>query len=274
MSAADRWRASLEAWAIPEPILAAAPEPPYGFPTELFRHRAERSTLASPGPTTLRASEALPAGGTVLDVGVGGGSTSLPLAAKASTIVGVDTAPAMLEVFRDTAAATGVRAETIEGGWPDRASVTPACDVVVCGHVLYNTADVVPFVRALTDHARTRVVVELTGAHPWSWTNDLWLRFHDLPRPASPTAEDARDVVEELGISPGWEERVVEPQASGFERREDAIALVRRRLCLRPEADDAIVEALADRLRRVDGLWSAGPATTRIVTMWWEGTNR
>jgi precorrin-6B methylase 2 len=271
VTALERWRDALRAWAVPDAILRAAPESPYGFPTELFRRRAERSASETPTATTIRARQALPDRGTVLDVGVGGGSTSLPLAGRASAIVGVDQSSSMLEAFAETAAAAGVRAEIVEGGWPDVAGRTPTCDVVVCGHVFYNVQDLGPFARALTDHARHRVVVELTGEHPLAWTNDLWLRFHDLERPTSPTAEDARDALRELGIDPGWDEREVEARPSGFDRREDAIALIRRRLCLPADADDAVDEALGPRLTSVDGLWSAGPATTRIVTMWWDG---
>jgi precorrin-6B methylase 2 len=271
-SAAARWREALEAWAIPEEILAAAPESPYGFPTELFRRRAERSAAETERtPTTVRAAEALPEGGTVLDVGVGGGSTSLPLGGRAGTIVGVDGSRAMLEAFDETARAAGVRVETIEGTWPDAAAEAPACDVVVCGHVLYNVQDLVPFVVALDEHARARVVVELTGEHPLAWMNDLWRRFHDLDRPTSPTAEDAREVVRALGLDPGWEEREVERSATGFDRREDAVALLRRRLCLSRDRDGEVSDALGDRLAAVDGLWSAGPASTRVVTMWWGG---
>ena len=40
--ALDRWRQQLEGWAIPETILAAAPESPWGFPVGLFRSRARR----------------------------------------------------------------------------------------------------------------------------------------------------------------------------------------------------------------------------------------
>jgi hypothetical protein len=81
-------------------------------------------------------------------------------------------------------------------------------------------------------------------------------------------------VLEELGFAPGWAERSVGPTPSGFERREDAVALVRRRLCLPPQADTAVEVALADRVRSVEGLWSAGPPTTRIVTMWWDAGPR
>jgi SAM-dependent methyltransferase len=272
MKAADRWREDLLAWAIPDEILAAAPDSPYGFPTEPFRRRAAVAASAAPTPTTVRAREALPDRGTVLDVGVGGGSTSLPLADRASLIVGVDSSSQMLDAFRGTAAAAGVPVETIQGAWPDVAPRTPVCDVVVCGHVLYNVQDVVPFVVALDDHARRRVVVELTGEHPLAWMNDLWGRFHAVERPTRPTAEDARDVLRELGIDVGWEERTVTERASGFGRREDAVALVRRRLCLPPEADADVGEALGPRLTSADGLWSAGPAETRIVTMWWTPT--
>jgi SAM-dependent methyltransferase len=270
VSEVERWREALAAWAIPDAILAAAPESPYPFPTEPFRRRAIRSVSAPPTPTTVRALDALPSGGSVLDVGVGGGSTSLPLARKAGSIVGVDSARGMLSAFRDAAATSGASVRTIAGAWPERAAHAPVCDVVVCGHVLYNVADLAPFARALDEHAGARVVVELTGEHPWAWMNDLWQRFHDLRRPTSPRAEDAREVLVELGLAPSWEERSVGPQPSGFDRREDAVALVRRRLCLPREADAEVERALGGRLRSVDGLWSCGPSRTRIVTMWWD----
>ena len=80
MRAADRWREQLAAWAIPDAMLAAAPESPYGFATECFRRRGEAVADPESTPTTRRALEALPEGGSVLDVGVGGGGTSIPLA--------------------------------------------------------------------------------------------------------------------------------------------------------------------------------------------------
>src|SRR5919108_1642831 len=90
-----RWRAQLEAWAIPEEILAAAPESPWGFPVALFRARAGRAGAASPTPSNREATRWLPPGGSVLDVGAGGGAASLPLAGVAGRVVGGDEAPAM-----------------------------------------------------------------------------------------------------------------------------------------------------------------------------------
>jgi 2-polyprenyl-3-methyl-5-hydroxy-6-metoxy-1,4-benzoquinol methylase len=85
VTALEVWRRALEARAIPEATLRAAPESPWGFPTDLFRARSEVAARAPTTPTTARGLEALPDGGTVLDVGVGGGATSLPLATAAST---------------------------------------------------------------------------------------------------------------------------------------------------------------------------------------------
>jgi hypothetical protein len=56
----------------------------------------------------------------------------------------------------------------------------------------------------------------------------------------------------------------------GFERREDAIGLVRRRLCLPAGRDDEIADALGTRLSEHDGLWSAGPYEQQVVTLWWD----
>ena len=269
VNALEHWRSALRSWAIPEEILAAAPESPYGFPTELFRRRAERAAESEPTPTTLRALDALPAGGSVLDVGVGAGSTSLALASRASLIVGVDVSQDMLAAFRETAQAAGVAARTVHGIWPDVASEVEPADVVVCGHVFYNVQDLEPFVHQLTAHARRRVVVELTGHHPLAWMNDLWQRFHTLDRPAGPTADDAERALLELGLDPG-RARLEAPGSGGFDRREDAVALVRRRLCLPPDRDAEIAEALGGRLAERDGLWSAGPIVQAVETLWWD----
>ena len=319
MNALQRWRRELAGWAIPDEILAAAPESPWGFPRELFRSRAERMP-AEPSATTRVALDALGTGGDVLDVGVGGGATSLPLAAVATRITGVDESAEMLAEFLASAREAGVQAGTVEGRWPEAGPDAPTAEVVVCGHVLYNTGELEPFVRALDAHARRRVVVEITSTHPLVWMGDLWRRFHGLERPAGPSADLAVEAVGELGIAVrrgardrvapdlpagaglrldhprlleltrervrhdaaervgrpagsellGREDEARVPRSGGFERRDDAIAFIRRRLCLPADRDGELAEALGGRLVERDGLWAAGPLEHRIVTMWWD----
>jgi len=270
-SSADRWREQLSGWAIPEEILAAAPESPYGFATECFRRRGERAATGGAKPTTRRALDGLPDGGSVLDVGVGGGGTSLPLADRAGSIVGFDAQADMLEGFRENAARLGVRAETLVGVWPEDAERAPVVDVVVAGHVCYNTPELGPFALALDRHARGRVVLELTDRHPLAWMADLWMTFHGMARPDGPTADDAEAVLRDVGLDVAREDwRIAEQHGTaGFERREEAIHQVRRRLCLPSDRDAEIEVALGDRLRLIDGLWDIGPAQRSLVTLWW-----
>ena len=259
---AERWAAALADWAIPEEILQRAPEPPWGFPVKPFTGNA----LASIGesqeetPSRRRAREALAGGGTVLDVGAGAGAGSLPLAPPATHVEAVDESAEMLDSFSGLASDRGVRHRTTQGRWPDIADGVEPADVVVCHHVAYNVADIVPFVRALDSHARTRVVVELTASHPLSDLNEAWRVLHGVVRPDHPTAEDLRELVAGMGMAVQMERF---SRGSGRERGDVAarVALARRRLCVGPERDEEIAALLP---------WGE----RRLVTLWWDAGQR
>src|SRR4029450_1493972 len=105
--------------------------------------------------------------------------------------------------------------------------------------------------------------------HPLAWMGDLWRRFHELERPAGPSADLAVEAGGELGIGVRREDEVRVPRSGGFERRDDAIAFIRRRLCLPADRDGELAEALGGRLVERDGLWAAGPLEHRTLTMLW-----
>jgi SAM-dependent methyltransferase len=270
MSAATQWTAALQSWAIPPQILAAAPESPWGFPTAVFEQKAD-TFLTLETPSIRHARAAMPAGGSVADIGCGAGAGSLPLATTAGHLIGVDPLPAMLQAFRTRAKALGVAVTTIEGAWPDVADSTPLADVVVCHHVAYNVPDLAPFLLRLTDHARQRVVLELTARHPMAALNDLWLQFHGLARPTGPTADDVVAVLREIGLSP---EREDWPAPNllwrGPSARRDLVAWVRRRLCLTAAHDPALDAALTPRI--LEDQDTAGFPPRPVVTLWWRGT--
>src|SRR5690606_13438712 len=79
-----------------------------------------------------------PLGGTVLDVGCGGGRSSIPLVPPATELIGVDRRGPMLDEFVRAASETGAARRTVHGDWPEVASVTPLADVAICHHVAYD----------------------------------------------------------------------------------------------------------------------------------------
>ena len=258
---ARRWREDLDSWAIPPAILAAAPESPWGCPPGLFARAAEEAVVtrvAAPTPSLRRAREALPEGSSVLDVGAGGGAASLPLCPPAASVTAVDQSPAMLAAFAELAERRGAAHAEVEGLWPGVADQVGPADVVVCSHVLYNVGDIVPFVTALTSHARRRIVVEITASHPQGLLNPLWDHFHGVVRPTRPTAYDAAAVLRDLGLDVGVAE--FEGPALWTEVDFDAqVAFARRRLCLPADRDPEVAALLPP------------PAPRRLVALWWPG---
>jgi len=249
---AQRWRAELDGWAIPDEILAQAPEPPWGFPPELFAAPPDPMDT----PSRDRALEALPDGGSVMDVGCGGGAGGLALVPPAALVVGVDASADMLASFERAATEHGVRTRSVHGNWPDVADEAGTVDVVVCHHVLYNVADLEPFVRALTAAARRRVVVELTETHPMTTSAPLWRHFWDLDRPDGPTAQLAAEVLRELDFDVRVENYT---RPSRIAERAVYVRMNRQRLCLPVAAEP-----------EVDRVLGPTDLPRDVVTLWWD----
>lgn len=250
-SAGQRWSELLASWAIPDEIVEQGEVPPWSHDPATFA----MDDTADPGnPIFELARELLPVdGGSVLDVGCGGGRSSLPLFPRARHITGVDSSRAMLDQFASAAESLGVGHREIEGRWPDVAiaaemagSPLERVDVVVCHHVFFNVPDLEPFVVALTAMARLGVVAVLPRRHPMSAWNAAWKHFWNVDRPLGPTSDDAVAVLNALGIEP---EVFEVPRPAMSRHAEDPTALVRsarRRLCLTSDRDDELTEWLRD----------------------------
>jgi SAM-dependent methyltransferase len=273
----QRWQADLQAWAIPGHITAAVRESPWVLPPEVFARRADRVRAAPSGPSYERAWRALGPRGSVLDVGSGAGAACLPLLPRTTALTAVDADAGMLAQLSERAAAAGIKPRTVTGRWPDAAQLAGPADVVTCHHVLYNVADLEPFVTALTCSARRLVVVEVTARHPLQPLNPLWLRFHGLRRPDSPTAADLIAILGAMGLRPGhkqWHGQHGRDYVSLAELAD----VTRRRLCLPPERSAEVAQALAEA--GADPDHPAGPAGISglpsprrdLVTIWWDGT--
>jgi SAM-dependent methyltransferase len=255
----ERWAVLLAGWAIPDHLVAAAPESPYFFNPSVFSAAADAAIdRAEDTPSDSIARGALPTGGTVLDVGVGAGAASVRL--RPAHITGVDLNPQMLDAFIDQAEKRGIATTAICGRWPDIASTTPVADLAVCHHVAYNVGDLAGFASALTAHTRRRVVMEFTAVHPLAWMAPYWKALHGLAQPDGPTADDAVAVLRGLGLAV-QQQRWQRPIEMIGEHAAHAVDHLARRLCL--PADRR--HELEDLLRRLPP-----PATRDVATVWWD----
>ena len=254
-AAAARWRELLAARAIPDEILAAAPQDP-------SRHDPARFVPpATPQDTPSRraALQLLgPDGATVLDVGCGAGAAGLALLPRVSHLTGVDHADDMLRAFERACTERGLAHRSVHGPWPQTAAQAGVADVVVSHHVGYNTLELAPFLAALEAAARRGVVVELHAVHPGAWLDPLWAHFHGLHRPPPATADDMLAVLAEIGVYPEVQ-RWIRPAQDRSPEAEVVFSL--RRLCLPAQRRDEVAEAVA-RL---------GPRHRDLVTISWSG---
>jgi hypothetical protein len=166
-------------------------------------------------------------------------------------------------MFAANAAERGVTCETVEGLWPAVAPCTPRADVVTAHHVVYNVPDIVPFLEALDDHARSRVVIEMPDRHPLAAMSGAWRHFWNLERPHGPTPIDLLDMLDEIGIG-AHREQWNGPLRTGADLDQTA-HFMRIRLCL-PEAREPEVNKY---LRTHEA-----PSVRELSTIWWDIDSR
>jgi SAM-dependent methyltransferase len=132
---------------------------------------------------------------TLVDVGAGAGRHAVPLAQRLEWVTAVEPSEGMRAQIPPTANMT-----VVASAWED-AEVTPA-DLVICCHVLYGVADVVPFIRKLESSARERVLIMLREGPPPHPSNALQERLSPVPVPRTPRFSDLFMLLVQLGITP------------------------------------------------------------------------
>ncbi len=254
-TAAERWKADLALWAIPKEILDHAVEKPWIHPPALF----EIPEVIKDSLSHQRSREAMPVGGSVLDIGCGGGIASYAITPPAAHVIGVDEQQAMLDLYTANATKYSVSAETVLGQWPAVSDVTPVADVVTVFHVAYNVGEIVPFLAALNSHARKRVVIEVPIVHPMSNMNQGWKHFWDLVRPTVPAASDLISVLDEMGIKATIE--YFESEILLDKKVDGANGFIRRRLCLPEERQGEVDAFIAE---------NPMPERRKLAVIWWD----
>ncbi|GGM35343.1 hypothetical protein GCM10012275_03260 [Longimycelium tulufanense] len=258
----------MAAWRIPDEVLAGAEDSPWVLPRHVFTGRTDEQIAHPGGASFTAAHSALVPPGSVLDIGAGAGAASLPLADRATEITAVDTDQQLLAEFRRRAEPRNVAARTVVGQWPDVADQVEPVDVVLCHHVVFNVAELGPFVEALTAHARRLVVVELTERHPLTALNPLWRHLHGIERPTGPTYADAVAVLAELGIHPDvvrWRR----PPRAEHPDFTTLLDITRRRLCLPRSRTDDVAAALAELGYDRGTTPDLGSSGDDVVTVTW-----
>ena len=268
---AERWRADLAGWAIPEHITAAVGESPWVLPRQVFARRADRLRRGA-GRAVLRsrAGRARPAGERARRRRRGGRGL-LAAAPQVTALTAVDTddgdARPAGPAGRPPAALPADRPRPLARR--GRGQAGPA-DLVTCHHVLYNVPDLVPFIEALTAHARRRWSSRLAARHPLISLNPLWLLFHGLARPAGPAADDLLAILDAMGLGPGTLRGIVRAQAD-YATGSELVEVTRRRLCLPPERASEVAAALREAGQPGQPV-DLGTSGREVVTIWWEGS--
>ncbi len=272
MSPADRWRDQLIQWTAPPPEQATDTPTSDGWRAHAHRFRAiNRAVQGREEPLVTFLGRWWAEGATLLDVGAGGGRFALPLAERDWRVTAAEPSAGMRDVLAEAVGERGVSLDILPLRWPPPGDNLPRADVVLCANVLYDVADLAPFVAALDRAARQTVVVYVSLTHPIGHLADLWWKFRGWRVPDGPTYLDAAAVIFDLGIPVNATLLPVTPMLV-FDDMDAAVVAYRERLGLRadPGRDAALRAALAERLVARDGRLVMPNRESFGAALWWE----
>lgn len=227
-------------------------------------------------PVLERVRAQLPAGdGRVLDVGAGTGRYAVPLAELGARVQAVEPNAAMAALLSDEARAHGVSVAVEQAEWPAAEQAVGSADVVLCAHVVYPIADVVPFVRALDRAARCAVVMVVRVGQVDEAIAHVFEAVHGEPRVPMPALPELYMLLLQLGFPVSATLHPFETRWA-FADAEAAVADTAARLGVQPgtatwaEVESAVRSRLVPRGDEV----LLAPSQAYQGVLWWEAGTR
>ena len=204
---------------------------------------------------------------TLLDVGAGAGRYTVALARHVSGVVAVEPSPGMRDALQAMIVKMALPNVTVvPSSWED-ADVEPA-GVVLAAHVIYRTADIVPFVRKLLAHTRERCLVAQRATQRFASFAPLWEDIWGEPPAPEPGFLDFYNLLFQLGVSA--DAHLFEAWGQNWASLDEAADAVAHYLLLPPDSEHRarIRRFLEQTLIVREGHWAQPlPTRTAIVSL-------
>ena len=209
---------------------------------------------------------------TILDLGCGEGSITIPLAKRAKSVTGVDSAYKMLEILNEKAQKEGIgNIKTIEG---DLTNITidnvGKHDIIVASRSLNGVLDIKETIANINEIAGKYVYITLFGPNNWKIEREFY-EYIDKEYFEFPSHRYFFNILIDMGIYPNVENLNI-GQERQYESVEEAMESGKWRLnSLNDEEKEELRKYLGDILEEnEDGKLSNPNDKADWVLYWWK----
>ena len=223
-----------------------------------WAHTYRFDPTRTPEPQLAAALEYVRAEDEIIEIGGGAGRIGLPLAGRARSLVNVEPSAAMREQFGICVAEYGIEnVEVIASMWPTESAMS--ADLMLTVDVTYFIAEIEPFLRAMHEAARRRVLILTWTVPPPNVDAALFRAALGVEEQPSPSYRELLPVLWEMGIDAevrivgeyfDWPERLPRTEAEAVEFVLEQIEPRHREAAAR-----RVSERLGKLYRREGGIW-------------------